>query len=263
MMLRSALILILLIATPISHAQNAKRYRFEIIIFEYTNPQYAENESWPKGPGTPEYQNTLFTITGNAPKQRKPAIRSSKNRDVSFFPLSSSDLILKKEAKAVKRSSRRKLMLHTAWIQSMHANKYAYPVAIKMGKQFSTLIPDPANDSLSFRNDLGSNNDATNFSDSQFTPDNQTSLIPVKLKQLEGTIKISIGRYLHVWTDLVYRRPTNNPALIDNNSRYTDLNTYRHQDHRRMRSKELHYIDNPNFGILIYALPVKPAPSKS
>ena len=76
-----------------------------------------------------------------------------------------------------------------------------------------------------------------------------------ELSQLEGRIKISIKRYLHVDFDLVLRRLTA-PRTTDE-ATLTALSpsyqAYRVQAHRRMRSKELHYIDHPLMGILIIA----------
>ncbi len=76
-----------------------------------------------------------------------------------------------------------------------------------------------------------------------------------ELSQLEGRIKISIKRYLHVDFDLVLRRLTA-PRTTDE-ATLTALSpsyqAYRMQAHRRMRSKELHYIDHPLMGILIIA----------
>jgi len=253
---RPALIFVLfLLVAPQLHAQIATHYRFEVIIFEYTNTQYTETESWPKDPGLPDESSALFTITGNASNSTTPVIKSKKDPDITFQPLTADSLILKKEAKAVNRSSLRKLILHTGWTQSMHPAEKAYPVAIKTGAQYTSLVADVSADSISFGNNLTGADNVSSFADSTITRENQPVMIPVKLRQLEGTIKVSIGRYLHVWTDLVYRRPISNPALLNNNRGYTELQTFRHQDHRRMRSKELHYIDNPSFGILIYALP--------
>lgn len=76
-----------------------------------------------------------------------------------------------------------------------------------------------------------------------------------ELSQLEGRIKISVKRYLHVDFDLVLRRLTT--PTTTNEATLTALSpsyqAYRMQAHRRMRSKELHYIDHPLMGILIIA----------
>ncbi len=61
---------------------------------------------------------------------------------------------------------------------------------------------------------------------------------------LNGAVTVSLGRYLHLYTDLVY----------------TDLNTGQstlQKSHRRMRSKRSHYIDNPVFGIIAHITPVE------
>ncbi len=76
-----------------------------------------------------------------------------------------------------------------------------------------------------------------------------------ELPQLEGRIKISVKRYLHVDFDLVLRQlatpPTTDEATLSALS--PNYQAYRMQAHRRMRSKELHYIDHPLMGILIIA----------
>ncbi len=69
---------------------------------------------------------------------------------------------------------------------------------------------------------------------------------PIRLRssstgKLEGTVKVSLGRYLHVDLDL----------LLDHR--------YRFQAHRRMRSGEIHYIDHPLMGALVLISPVTDA----
>lgn len=222
-----------LLLASTTHIAHASLYRFELIIFEYTNSQYSDSETWPTRPGEPDYGNALSYITGSSYKSG-----SSVNRGSYTFELEKPEqMILKKEARAIKRSSSRKLLLHTGWIQSMHTDKQARPIAIKIGKEYTRVETEP---------------DMTGIYSDYTTPASKT----VRLKQLEGTIKISISRYLHVWTDLLFRRP-HGSSTVANNTGSENVQAFRYRDHRRMRSKELHYIDNPSFGILIYALPVK------
>ena len=230
---KAIIISLLCLLTSMSHAAQAPLYRFELIIFEYTNSQYSDTETWPTRTGEPDYSNVLYYITSNAYK----AGSAVNSRGYTFKLLKPGQLILKKEASAIKRSSSRKLLLHTGWIQNMHSEKKARPIAIKIGKTYTSL-------------DRGIPGGTSIYSDYQ-TPVST----PVSNKQIEGSIKISISRYLHVWSDLLFRRPNNNTST--NSSEYTDIQAFRYRDHRRMRSKELHYIDNPSFGMLIYALPVK------
>lgn len=98
-------------------------------------------------------------------------------------------------------------------------------------------------------------------------------------KELEGTITIHIGRYLHVSTDLwlseyigtpdnaysdwpkIPALPGKLPTIEKSYTRYlnsgptaTRVITFR--QHRRMRSKETHYIDHPLMGIIVRMLPI-------
>jgi hypothetical protein len=101
-------------------------------------------------------------------------------------------------------------------------------------------------------------------------------------KELEGTIKIHIGRYLHVTTDLwlsEFQYTDTTQSAIENYSEWPQLpalpntkNTEQYQylfdngpkpsriitlrEKRRMRSKETHYIDHPYLGILVRMLPI-------
>lgn len=63
---------------------------------------------------------------------------------------------------------------------------------------------------------------------------------------LDGVLSISKGRYLHVEADLVLRK-----ADVGSGS----PQFYRMTGDLRMRSKELHYLDNPMGGMLIQFIP--------
>ena len=64
--------------------------------------------------------------------------------------------------------------------------------------------------------------------------------------RLDGLLRITRGRFLHLETDLLLQ-PADSPT------------PYRVQLHRRMRSGETHYVDHPMLGILIRAEPVEVA----
>ena len=80
--------------------------------------------------------------------------------------------------------------------------------------------------------------------------------------ELEGTVRVSGKRYLHVHLDLLLRRPAPPNLRSDTQTGNAYANTYAHRyqayrmtDHRRMRSERLHYIDHPLMGVLILATP--------
>jgi hypothetical protein len=81
-------------------------------------------------------------------------------------------------------------------------------------------------------------------------------------KRLEGAIRIGLSRYLHIDLDLLLRNQA--PASANTYAIATSpYRSYRMQDHRRMRSGELHYIDHPLMGVLVEIRPFeapKPEP---
>ena len=81
-----------------------------------------------------------------------------------------------------------------------------------------------------------------------------------------GKITIALSRYLHTYTDLVLRRPRltvdqerRNVAQDQYLAAYAAdthiLNNHSLKEHRRMRSKTLHYLDSPEFAILLLITP--------
>jgi hypothetical protein len=60
---------------------------------------------------------------------------------------------------------------------------------------------------------------------------------------LEGTVRVERRRFLHVSVDLVFQDPSG-------------FETVRMTGARRMRSKELHYLDHPKLGVLTIARPL-------
>ena len=91
------------------------------------------------------------------------------------------------------------------------------------------------------------------------------------LYELEGKITIALSRYLHAYTDLVLRRPRLSAEALPSNAateRYLAayaadtriLNNHSMKQNRRMRSRNLHYLDHPEFALLILITPYeKPA----
>jgi hypothetical protein len=73
---------------------------------------------------------------------------------------------------------------------------------------------------------------------------------------IHGSIKIVLERYLHIYTDMIYQQPRKDttPIQYGQSQQYKE---YPINFHRRMRSKELHYLDHPMVGILVMAMPVK------
>lgn len=175
-------------------------------------------------------------------------------------------------------SPRYELLLHVAWRQPGVELENALPVWIKGGRiygneytsidnqiEFMDSVPRTAKD--------GAETGSKYEFDAQTMEALQTQLQEQKtlgvhrgLYELEGKITIALSRYLHTYTDLVLRRPRlaadsvpSNPATDQYLAAYAAdtriLNNHSLKEHRRMRSRNLHYLDNPEFGLLIIITP--------
>jgi hypothetical protein len=80
---------------------------------------------------------------------------------------------------------------------------------------------------------------------------------------IHGSIKIVLERYLHIYTDMTYQQPRKDSAPVWQGQESQRFKEYPIKFHRRMRSKELHYLDHPMVGILVMAMPVKKQEDKT
>jgi hypothetical protein len=104
--------------------------------------------------------------------------------------------------------------------------------------------------------------------------------------QFVGTVTLSVERYLHLDADLVYRQPVTQksavpisdlelwydrpyPTLHEPQGPAYRLDTwqamrgFRLKESRRMRSTEIHYLDNPFMGLVVVITPVElPEPAE-
>ena len=76
-----------------------------------------------------------------------------------------------------------------------------------------------------------------------------------------GNVRVSLARYLQLEIDLLYTRtrPAGDGAADPDDAIPT---RFRLIAKRRMRSRELHYIDHPIFGVLVLATPVQATPRR-
>lgn len=66
-------------------------------------------------------------------------------------------------------------------------------------------------------------------------------------KPLSGVVKVGLSRYLHLDVNLLYRKSTGNGAF----------DTFQLSESRRMRSKEIHYLDHPMMGVIALITPLQ------
>jgi len=244
-------------------------YDVEVIIFK--------NVRVPKGKelilpvSSPRMDDEIMDFSSPA------SIKQANEKGYELIPVD--QLRLLDEVTRIVKSPYYELLLHVGWRQPGLDKEKALPIWIRGGRIFGDEFVSIDSQLTALAPASEKQIEDTNLTiadDSQttdITPASPRSNAQ-QIYELEGKITVSLSRYLHVYTDLVLRRPrltlsgtTENPESATNQQNAPAdtyiLNNHSLKEHRRMRSKTLHYLDNPEFGLLIlitpYELPVSPA----
>lgn len=147
------------------------------------------------------------------------------------FLLVDDEMILAEEADQIRNSSRYRLLKHFAWRQPGLDNNNAKAIRLNIGSTLDVYIPQNYADYES-------------FIPASTTPTFDGSSRALKTTTVNGVLKVRLGRFLHLDSRLVF-------TDVDRGT------SYRLDHSRKMRSRELHYIDNPKFGMLVKILPIE------
>jgi hypothetical protein len=206
------------------HAETQTEYAVDIVVFEDSEARYLGSEKWAAAANTDDAADTAeenagkrTSLTGKSNAVQKPAIR---NIDPGAYDL------LNSAVKRLTSSPRYHILIRKSWLQPGLDRSNAVDIALSSS----------------------GNPGATDTTGS-----------------ISGSVKIVLERYLHLYTDLVYHRSGSSEANTGisitpaSASVSPSLQTedFVIREHRRMRSKELHYIDHPLVGIMIKIVPVE------
>jgi hypothetical protein len=72
-----------------------------------------------------------------------------------------------------------------------------------------------------------------------------------------GTVTVTKGRYLHLDLDLILQAEPDTTYIGTDYRLGSESNVIKLQQKRRMRSKELHYVDHPRLGVLALITPLE------
>ena len=249
------ILLALLLAPAVAAADrgDTRWYDVELIIFTPTGDDFLDAEAWPQNPQLPAIENARSLTSATR--------QSSKTR--TFQTLTSDERQLDGAYRQLKASSQFEPLVHIGWRQPGLKKNEAVPVRITLGFDGKFLAPEEVP-----------------------TARSGTLFRQPELPRLDGTVKVILSRYLHLETDLVYRMEADDsmmqrgerpdPAVINlstsvrpdrvrsrdgnlldsdssaQNSRYLEFVV---NNSRRMRSKELHYLDHPILGVIALITP--------
>ncbi len=217
-------LVVLIAAAGLGSPAFAIDYDVEVIIFEHIRNTDVGSSDVLLMPVIPQAELI-------PPLQIDSAANQAPTQDPNVLILPLGSLRLADHAEKIRDSANHRLVYHGGWRQSDFSEEAAPYMQIAMGQQVP-MFTEPADpDSLYLRGYPEPPFDST-----------------VRLEQKVGTtlyggIKVWVGRFLHFDTLLSYTPPGSTvsfPMLSE----------------RRLRSRQLHYIDNPRFGIITKIFPV-------
>lgn len=223
-------------------------YEVEIIIFEDIKGTYKNSEKWPE----PNIETIEIKNTDIKKIDIKIGAEIKSNGDQSAVNIELNDIEpvdieinngepplfenieqeyyrLSAQAEKIKNHPDYRILLHKAWKQPGLDNDDAIPIEIKT---------------------------AINTDDINNTGNTVQSYI-------DGEMTLVMTRYLHMITNLVFHKPVyslSTDSININGNTHNSFNLYTIKSERRMRSKEIHYIDHPLVGIIVLAIPFKIEP---
>ena len=210
-----------------------KQYDIEIIIFEDAHARYINSETWPQN------DESALTLEGETTTDQTTSKVNTKVAEPDVKIENIKPAILTKEYKRINNSSEYEVLLYSAWRQQGLESSKAFDVELPALKNSHTTKSE---------------------------------------NEISGTIKVILARYLHLYGDLEYHRPiveevteaynlqNDQVTQAQQDTQWSSTTsstneaaeaTYQIEFRRRMRSKELHYIDHPLVGILVQINPVE------
>ncbi len=228
-------LLLMLIGTPVSANYGERWYNVEIILFAHNNEAALQEEHWPEDPGTPDSSNSVSIIShGNSSERLPGQIIEYEKLPITMLASSLSRL---------KRSGRYRVIHSTAWRLPYLRVNQAPSVRIKAGRRF-TDTGQPAT-AASIQRPTHTEQITAQVAGQSI----ENQIIDTALYEIDGRIKISLSKYLDVDADLLFR---DNVFLPDHEGVPTQtLRSFRLTEYRRMKSKTIHYLDHPMFGMVI------------
>ncbi len=237
--------------------EKTRYYDVEIVIFK--------NNKVPKGSelilpvSSPRIDEDILDLSS------PDSIEAAKEKSYEIIP--ASELRLTESVIKIVNSPRYSLLAHTGWRQPGLEKEQALPIWIKGGRIYGTeytSIDDYT--SLPEKNNYDITQQSQESDNSFPEPTIPDPEIQSSLYELEGKITIALSRYLHTYANLVLRKPrlTIDPELntsnedklwVDDTPDTRILNNHVLKEHRRMRSNRLHYLDSPEFSMLVLITP--------
>ncbi|GLT14296.1 peptidoglycan binding protein CsiV [Vibrio algivorus] len=239
--------LIIFLLVFVSLPTFARSFSIEMIIFKRNVEPSQINESWPQDLEPISFERAFSYRDSNLMSQHRAGLLPS-----GYYNLN-------RQYQALERHAGFKPLVHVAWSQNDRGESTSPIFHIQAGEDFSDKFAPDGRSLKEIAKDG--------------TP---TSIEKEPLYELDGTVQVYVQHYLYLKTNLDLRIPGQNEvvlqdSVIDPSNEDNDedvqvgnlepvkpkvevqdfLNSYRMQQKRKIRSGEVHYLDNPFLGVII------------
>lgn len=231
------------LALPIS-AQNqpAPWYRVELIVFDNLAPQ--TKETWPDDPGMP-ITDEAVDLTNQLPRSVSAnTIASDNTRE------------LKHIANRLSTSSTYRPLLHLAWRQM--AGTAIKPIRLAtapfealVSREVKVLVQDQPPQSDPIIESIEAYNNVPRPT-ADIAEKTEIETTTKQIRNVDGTARLTVERYIDMTLDIVVTKQLNNSEP----AQFNTWQSYRLQEHRRLKPKELNYFDHPMFGVILTVNPI-------
>ncbi|MGD8640539.1 MAG: CsiV family protein [Gammaproteobacteria bacterium] len=268
-------------------------YQIEVIIFANKNTGAIRSETWPQAPQLHNSDAIELKHPEDAAYNNRKTPNfdagSGANTPTPYELLDKSQLQLVPVARKLRSSNDYDLLMHVAWRQPTVEPEKATPIYVYDGADLPRgVIQKPKQVAAASKGRFAEipvgnyTYDSSQYG--QIVPVSQTDLeMGPDLTTFSGTLKLGVSRYLHIEVDLKYRKTVIKEEIvpIDPGPTYTEgnsfqrtlalaqaenqnetrirkreaLQTFQLYASRRMRSRELHFIDHPVLGVIVRVIP--------
>ena len=202
-------------------------YEVEVIIFENLSEKYNFTENWPE-------------IVDESPLTKE--VKSSGNKDQKeldkiFLTVDKENFKLNTHKSKISNNQNYRVLFHSAWKQKGLARENAIPFPINTKN--NNVIDNSIHN--------------TDLADTPPSPEKSKHQSFIK-----GNVTLILSRYLHLESSLIYYQINDGEQEVreaDKPDSESFTMKYPVKSERRMRSREIHYIDHPLVGILVLATP--------
>ncbi|MDH5183185.1 MAG: peptidoglycan binding protein CsiV [Gammaproteobacteria bacterium] len=228
-------------------------YDIEVIVFRHHDYKALSREKWARDPGSPMIRNARELLPP-LPENLTAAHSEKLKGPISYLQLHQEHSRLQDKFDLLHQSSGYEPLIHLSWRQPGLGPEEAEAVHVHGGVNWSVAVEADTAEGAEVV--AGK---ATVVSQSAELDTASASVSADELEGppapfIDGTIKLIRKRFLHIEADFLYRAP-----YIENKDNLLAHEqwpqAFRLQESRRMRSREIHYLDHPMFGVLILATP--------